>query len=230
MMATYEATSADPAADGASSDRLSSFLEVDPGVSSGSSDRLSAFMTPVPGVTAGRSSRLSTFLTPDSSADVGESSRLSTFLTPALSADAGRTSRLSEFVTTSVGVEYGMLIPPGYHPVDVVVKDVETEERLSNLKYLMGRGRLSLVSEVDEHAEAKLWLRAADYEDFLGIAARAGGESADVDYAWYSSTERQPTVNPLKDETATIWLKRAELKGLWGGVGADFGGQLGGTR
>jgi len=130
--------------------------------------------------------------------------------------------------TADEGLPYGIKISSGYSAVEVAIVDPDGQP-ITDLKYITASGLLSILSRVWEGSNiARLWLRSAEYTDFVGIAARdVNGEGA-VDYAWYSSAEKQEPINPIRDDTGALVLERQELKGVWSGSGGvDFGGNSG---
>jgi len=140
----------------------------------------------------------------------------------------GRPFEPREGPTADEGLTYGIKVPSGYSAVEVAIVDPNGQP-ITDLKYITASGLLSILSRVREGSNrARLWLRSAEYTDFVGIAARDVNGDGAVDYAWYSSAEKQEPINPIRDDTGVIVLERQELKGMWSGSGGvDFGGQLG---
>jgi len=117
----------------------------------------------------------------------------------------------------------GVVIPGDFYAVDIRVVDPDGEP-LKSVDWVMSAGVFPTAAKIDEEGFGTLWLLAVEYQAFMGVAERDDGN---VDYTWYSRSEEQDPINPIKDDSGTIVLEPAELKGMFAGGGPAMGGFLG---
>jgi len=129
-----------------------------------------------------------------------------------------RAATVTDSTTTS-----GVVIPGDFYAVDIRVVDPDGEP-LKSVDWVMSAGVFPTAAKIDEEGFGTLWLLAVEYQAFMGVAERDDGN---VDYTWYSRSEEQDPINPIKDDSGTIVLEPAELKGMFAGGGPAMGGFLG---
>lgn len=120
-------------------------------------------------------------------------------------------------------VDSGIIIPGDFRRVDVAIVDPDGEP-LTEVDWVMSAGTFPTAARVNDDGLATLWLLPVEYDQFMGVAERDGGN---VDYTWYSASEEQEVITPVTDDTGEIVLNPGELTGMFAGPGVDFGGQLG---
>jgi len=132
-------------------------------------------------------------------------------------ADAGKpvldraADRMAPPTTTNA-----VLVPGDFRGVAVQVVDKQGNP-LPEVEKLLVLDPFPSATKIDEDAVGELPMLSASYTDFRGLAPR----DDDVGYLWYEGV--QNVVGP-QDDAATIVLDPQEIKGLYAGPGASFGG------
>ncbi|WP_188853272.1 hypothetical protein [Haloarcula argentinensis] len=148
--------------------------------------------------------------------------------TVTVSLDRPRVTRSRDHATSTD--RSGVLIPAAFRPVRVSVVDPDGNP-LPEVEWVMSAGVFPTAAAIDGSAQGDLPCLATTYSRFMGVARRDGGPNG-VRYTWFSpaidadGNPQQEPIGPL-DDSAEIVLDPVEIKGLYAGTGADFGGTLG---
>ena len=155
----------------------------------------------------------------------------SELLQPVETVTAPKFPRSRPMAVQAGGIGDGIVIPGSFRQVTVRLYD-EQGDPLSDANWVQSAGTFPTSARVTEaadgSAQARMWLMSVEYDEFMVLAG--SGRDA-VDYVWYQladseGTPGNQTVGPQDDE-ADLYFSPVELKGLYAGTGADFGGPLG---
>jgi len=143
-----------------------------------------------------------------------------------LAASVGTASRPTESyetgeLQTPVEEIIGTLIPTAFfRQLRGTVVD-EDGEPITDATWLYSREKLPTGGRVDPDGTFSIYTLKQSYSKFILIGS-SGSES--VDYTWYQPVDTE--VNATENDVDLVF-RTGKLKGLFGGVGADLGGQLG---
>lgn len=143
-----------------------------------------------------------------------------------LASSIGTASRPSESyqtgeLPTPVESIIGTLIPTAFfRQLRGTVVD-EDGEPITDAEWIYSREKLPTGGRVDADGSFSLYTLKQSYSNFILIGT-SGREV--VDYTWYQPVDAE--VNAIENNV-TLVFRTGKLKGLFGGTGADLGGQLG---
>jgi len=177
-----------------------------------------------------RASRTLTTPTVTTEPAVGTPERMTmtrtTTSTDVLAASVGTASRPSESYQTSnlptpVESIIGTLIPTAFfRQLRGTVVD-EDGDPITDAEWIYSREKLPTGGRVDADGTFSLYTLKQSYSDFILIGS-SGRKT--VDYTWYQPVDTEVTAT---ENDVELVFRTGKLKGLFGGIGADLGGQLG---